>query len=292
MSTDSQPTDPAEGASASASAEAEANAVDGVSSAANSGTREEEAGAGSSIVNSTSGEDSESPDSPEREEGAKEPAGKSERVAALGSLIAAIAAVVALVFSGVATLYSVRVSEDQLENSRKEDLEEKKAQAIKVNAWVDSDLSGKRWNDFVQYIYIENRSADTAYAPVVYFDSGMQDPRVGQGKEAKGDLAFAVGRFLPACTRIKIRTSLVVQRYNVGNLKGGVGGSFTNGVGINFYDSSGVAWDRFSGDRSEPPRLEEVKGVRKLTNPWYGVWYLEEIKQVGEVTKADNCEAD
>lgn len=57
-------------------------------------------------------------------------------------------------------------------------------------------------------------------------------------------MVFAIGRFLPACMRIKIKSALVLQRYYVGggekNAESGT--PAYGGVGINFYDTSGVAW--------------------------------------------------
>lgn len=210
---------------------------------------------------------------------------KNERLTAIGTMIAAIAAAIGLIFAGVTTLYSTLVSQDQLQESKDSNDEEKMLQAKKVNAWVDTDLIDKKnWTKFTQFIYVENRSADTVYAPVVYFGGG-EVKKGGKGEEVT---VFAIGRFLPACTRIKIASSLVVQRFRTAN-KSKVVSPPGSGVGINFYDTSGVAWDRFSGDRTSPPRIKEVEKIREVTDPWFGVWYLEEIRQVGVVTKADNC---
>lgn len=217
----------------------------------------------------------------------------SERLTAMGTMIAAIAAAIGLIFSGATTLYSVLVSQDQLQASRDSNEKDKIAQAERVNAWSDSDLIDKKnWSKFTQFIYIENRSADTVYAPVVYFDyiETLKNDTRGERWKQK-TMVFAVGRFLPACTRIKIKSELVLQRYYIpGDGKGTENAMPAyGGVGINFYDTSGVAWDRFSGDRNSPPRIKEVKKIRKVTNPFYAVWYLEELRQMGVVSKAENC---
>ncbi|WP_157874511.1 hypothetical protein [Streptomyces sp. AcH 505] len=218
---------------------------------------------------------------------------KYERASALGTLIAAIAAVVALVFSGIATLYSVEVSKDQLQNSREDDEKEAQAQATRVNVWTDTDLVGKRWGDFDHFIYIENRSADTAYSPVVYFDILEHNESKPAEKGKRKTLTFAVGRFLPACTRMKIKSQMIVdQLYNFSHDKKLTGRSMWGGAGINFYDTSGLVWDRFSGDRTDPPKLKRIEKLRKVTNWAFTTWYLEELRQVGAVQKSSNCGVD
>ncbi|WP_405602597.1 hypothetical protein OG741_28550 [Streptomyces sp. NBC_01410] len=183
------------------------------------------------------------------------------------------------------------MSNDQLANSREEDEKEETSQAVKVNIWTDVDLVGKRWSDSAYFIYIENRSPDAAYVPVVYFDYDEFDKKDGATK--RKTMVFAVGRFLPACTRIKLPPKMIVdQAYRI-NPEGKAGGKpIWGGAGINFYDTSGLAWDRFSGDPTDPPRLEKIEKLRKVSKSYGVTWYLEELRQLGAVQKADNCGVD
>ncbi|MET9499536.1 hypothetical protein [Streptomyces sp. NPDC006552] len=206
----------------------------------------------------------------------------------LTAALSAIAAIAALSYTGTATTDSHQLAKMQISDSRRALAAQKKEQAVKVNVWTNRELYKKRFGQLgPRFVFVENRSKDPIYMPVIYF-SYLDD------ENKPGRIVFNIPRILPACTKIKLN-----MRFALRNL------SFTRNpkkveeytpaaaAGIGFFDASGVAWDRFSGDFNVPPHLKTVK---KLPTPKRGEsimteWVLQEIAMADPkgVTKATGC---
>ncbi|MFD4865300.1 hypothetical protein [Streptomyces sp. NPDC058412] len=76
------------------------------------------------------------------------------RIVKIGVIVTIVASIAGLITTGVATLYSARVADDQLKQSQQAADEKKQAQAARVSYWVDIQADG------MSRLHLMNRSPD------------------------------------------------------------------------------------------------------------------------------------
>jgi hypothetical protein len=121
----------------------------------------------------------------------------------IGTVAAVIVGVGTLLFTGIATLFQARVTEDQLEQSRRTSEEQKREQAALVAHWTSDQEST---------LHIMNRSLDpvheveVAFAALTKQDARQQPPR--------GRVTFVVKLgSLPPCSEVIISEQTVGLRW-------------------------------------------------------------------------------
>ncbi|HET9382618.1 MAG TPA: hypothetical protein VFP69_17555 [Streptomyces sp.] len=206
------------------------------------------------------------------------------------AIMTAVAAVAALWFTFVTTSDSHEVAQAQIRDSERATARESKEQAAKVNVWTNRELHRGRFGQLgPRYVFAENRSNDPVYMPVLYFYYSDND--------RTDKFVFNIPRILPACTRIKLRMDYALMNLSRTRGEKEVRGYRPHAsAGLGFFDSAGIAWDRFSGDFGKPPHLKKVK---TLPSPKRGEalsteWVLQEIEQADPkgVTRAAGCGDD
>ncbi|MFD7283556.1 hypothetical protein ACFV80_42845 [Streptomyces sp. NPDC059862] len=152
----------------------------------------------------------------------------------VGTIAAAIAGIGSLLFTGVATYYGARVSQDQLEQSRADTERASRAQAQRISYWED-----RAQDSTLRAVHVMNRSPD----PIADIFIRMT---VGQGK-GKRSAHVSLHRYnLAPCTVMTIQAESVLWRPT----RESTWSKLTDAEGptlvsaLEFWDRDGQMWHR------------------------------------------------
>ncbi len=171
---------------------------------------------------------------------------------ALGAAVTIVASLGGLVTTGIGTIWSARVSADQLAQSREQAEEKQREQAARVSLWEDVGPKSE------SRLHVMNRSPDPLSNLLIVFLVSQDPP---------GDVAFQVE--IPALTACSVLTieGKSLKYYveddpsegdsswpplSEADAKGIDLGDFEDRVGfleasVGFQDRNGVYWARFNG---------------------------------------------
>ncbi|WP_432040438.1 hypothetical protein, partial [Streptomyces cucumeris] len=111
----------------------------------------------------------------------------------IGTLIGALAAIGSLIFTGIATYFGARVSQDQLEQSREDSERDARSQAMRVSYWFEGDYTD------APVLHVMNRSPDPVNAVVVMYELDIY-PADESEPETKANVHLIIGSLAPCST--------------------------------------------------------------------------------------------
>lgn len=181
---------------------------------------------------------------------------------------------------GVGTIWGALVAADQLDQSKWQNEDKRRAHASRVSYWITGRVAGDT------QIHVMNRSPDPVDHVRIHFTAG-------ELKE-KGVVFFVSLPSLPPCTETVIDgKSLRYKEGESADQSGGTGplrpdhaspdlyndlpgGTYVQLRGLNFVDRNGLPWTRIDGKLTQENRRPDSLG-----GAWTGV-VVGEAKVVGE----------
>jgi hypothetical protein len=115
---------------------------------------------------------------------------------AVGAVLTVVAGIGSVIFTGVATYYSARVSADQLDQSREDSKSAQEEQASRVTVWVDEQGEIPRY-------HIANRSLQSVYAPMVMGEAHLIRDLKRRGRTSIDSFGIYVDGPIQPCTEIE-----------------------------------------------------------------------------------------
>ncbi|MFD7232089.1 hypothetical protein [Streptomyces sp. NPDC059881] len=207
----------------------------------------------------------------------------------MGAVVTVVVSLGGLVATGVGTIWSALVAAGQLEQSKEQNDDKRRAHASRVSYWITGGVG-----DGAQ-IHVMNRSPDPVEHVRIHFTAGepseYEDGRLPGDKDV---VFFVVLPSLPPCTETVIDGKSLRYKEGATTQKPGTaeplrpdragpdvyndlpGGTYLQLRGLNFVDRDGLPWTRMDGNLTQENRRPDSLG-----GAWTGV-VVGEAKVVGE----------